>query len=92
MGSRHQRLEVKFLLDPFSAFQLPKILDVSLGSADGRIGNIKHCKATFLCILQKLLQYLEVDGGIADDALFPHLFPSRFKLRLDEAGNVSARF
>ena len=40
---------------------------------------------------QEVLQYLKVYRRVTDDALFPHLFAPRFKLGLDEAGDMSAR-
>ena len=41
---------------------------------------------------QEIFQHLKVYVRVADDALFPHLFASRLKLGLDEAGDMSALF
>ena len=41
---------------------------------------------------QEVFQHLKVHAWVADDALFPHLFAPRFKLWLDEAGDMSALF
>ena len=88
----NKTMEVKRLLHPIAAFEIPEVFDVSLGSTNRRECDIKHCKARILCMCQEVFQHLKVYVRVADDALFPHLFASRLKLGLDEAGDMSALF
>ena len=39
---------------------------------------------------QEVFQHLQVDLGVADDSLLPHLLRPGLELRLDETGNLTA--
>ena len=84
--------QIKSLFYPLAAFKIAEVFDIPLRPANGRKCNIKHCKARILCMIQEIFQHLKVYVRVADDALLPHLFAPRFKLGLDEAGNMPARF
>ena len=90
MGCCHHsaQVDVRVLFVGFA--KVSQIFDVPLRPADGRICNAKHRKVILLCVLQEVLQYLQMDGAVADDALFAHLFPARLELGLDEAGRLAA--
>ena len=91
MGRLDQSLQVMDRRLLLRAGEIAEIFNVPLGAANGRVRQAKDGKVTFLCVLQKVLEHLQMHGGIAHDALFADLFPSCLELRLDEADSVAVR-
>ena len=63
--------------------------DVALRTLDGREREIADGKTERLCKGDEVLKHLFVDRSVADDALFADLVPARFKLRLNQAQDLS---
>ena len=68
--------------------QVAEVLDVALGSLNGRIIQSHDGVARTGNKRQKTLQHLKMYLRVADNALFADLFAPGFKLRLDEAHDL----
>ena len=64
-------------------------LNIALRTLDGREGEIANGKTERLCKGDEVLKHLFMNRSIPDDALFADLVPARFKLRLNQAQNLS---
>ena len=69
--------------------QIAEKFDVALRALDGRKRHIQHLKACRVRVFHIILQHLEVDFRLTDNALFFYLSLAGLKLRLDQVGNMA---
>ena len=92
MGTRYDFCRIGQLRRMHTLAQMAKILDITLGAADGRKIKTDGRKADLRSKRENPLDDTLMHGAVTNNAFFADLFPAGFKLRLDQTHNISVLF